>query len=48
MLIIVPSKTPISVVVITAARTRARSCPDKPSSPGRFENSVIVVTPEKE
>ncbi|KZQ06593.1 hypothetical protein A3N51_15405 [Enterobacter kobei] len=33
--------------LLSAARTRARSCPDKPSSPGRFENSVIVVTPDK-
>ena len=47
MLIMVPSKTPISVVVITAAITRARSWPGNPSSPGWFENSVIVVTPER-
>ncbi|CCZ99789.1 unknown [Klebsiella variicola CAG:634] len=42
MLIMVPSNTPIKVVVIIAAITRARAGPGSPSSPGWLEKSVII------
>ncbi|MNP47987.1 hypothetical protein D3C76_1420770 [compost metagenome] len=45
MLIMVPSNTPISVVIITAIITLARSWPGSPSSPGWFENNVFILTP---
>ncbi len=47
MLIMVPSNTPINVVVIIAAITRARVGPGSPSSPGWLEKSIILLSLEK-
>ena len=47
MLIMVPSNTPIKVVVIIAAITRARAGPGSPSSPGWLEKERHHLSSEK-